>query len=399
MANAPSEDLAGRIYARVYRASGRGDLHALIRTSIERSGGRVVWQSSHTRAPFYFGVQTDRGDNIGLLIYPIRLTRVPTRNRPSGEHHAQVKFGADSTWKSELHPVAFDVAGVDTTLFLGINAEEEKFVGLDPALWNPMPLGVSFYAFDRDFGQMGGDGWHAWEVDTRGGARNQARTPEGFESRVAFTPDRLLDFARFERRATDLGLDASLRVNLARQFRSRSFASEVAESTHPLEKQFGLTAPKILDLIADRRMLTTAVKGGVAEAHLQSQLTENPHVASVTRRTDDRGADFDVKFMSGLTCVVECKNVSPTVLADGTIQVETQRTRNSKDDPTGRLYRFDAFDVVAACLFSVTGRWEFKFAKTAWLTEHGKYPKFLATKQAVDGRWKDRLEVLESAGS
>lgn len=396
MATSLPEDLAGRTYARVYRTSGRRDLHALLRKSIVDSGGRVVWESRHTRAPLYFGVQTDRGESLGLLIYPVRLTNVTTRNRTDGEHHAQVKFGSDSTWKSEIHPVAFDVAGVDTTLFLGINARDRKFVGLDPSLWNPMPLGVSFYAFDRDFAQMGEEGWHAWEVDTRGGRRNEARSPEGFESRVAFTPDRLLDFARFERRATDLGLDTALRVNLAQQFRSRSFAGQTTESTHPLEEQFGLPAQRILDLISDRRMLKTAVKGGVAEAHLEAQLQGNSDVDTVVRRTDDRGADFDVKMIAGHEYVVECKNVSPTVLADGTIQVETQRTRNSKNDPTGRLYSFNSFDVVAACLFSVTGGWEFRFARTAWLTPHAKFPTFLATKQAVDGRWRNSLEDLET---
>ncbi|WP_343066151.1 hypothetical protein [Microbacterium marinum] len=387
-------DLAGRIYARVYQASGRGDMHALLRRAITESGGRVVWASDHKRAPFYFGVQTDRGESLGLLIYPIRLTRVVTKGRPTDEHHAQVKFGADSTWKSEVHPVAFDVAGVDTTLFLGINAKEDKLVGLDPTLWDPMPLGVSFYAYERDFDQMGADGWHVWEVDTRRGHRHSARTPEGFECRVGFTPNRLLDFARFERRATDLGLDAALRVNLAAQFRESSTASKMAGGIHPLEKQFGLSAPKILDLIAERRMLTTAVKGGVAEAHLEQLLELDPAVSSVDRRTDDRGADFDVRLASGRTFVVECKNVSPTVLADGTVQVETQRTRNSKDDPTGRLYSFDAFDVVAACMFSVTGVWEFKYARTNQLKPHAKFPGFLATKQAVDSRWTDTIDEL-----
>lgn len=391
------ENLAGRTYARLYRSSGRRDLHDLIRRSIVRSGGRVVWESSHTRSPFYFGVRTDRGENLGLLIYPVRLTRVVTNGRPADEHHAQVKFGADKTWKTEVHPVAFDVAGVDTTLFLGINAAEEKFVGLDPTLWDPMPLGVSFYAYERDFELMGGPGWHAYEVDTRGGTRNKARTPEGFESRVAFAPTRFLDFVRFERRATDLGLDAALRVNLAERFRSRSFAAEAVESTHPLEKQFGLSAPRILDLIAERRMLTTAVKGGVAEAHLHTLLEADPAVVSVARRTDDRSADFDVTMVSGATYVVECKNVSPTRLAGGTVQVETQRTRNSRDDATGRLYSFDAFDVVAACMFSVTGEWEFRFARTSTLTSHPKYPGFLATKQAVDSRWADTIVALDAA--
>ncbi|AOX47316.1 hypothetical protein BJP65_09270 [Microbacterium sp. BH-3-3-3] len=390
------ENLAGRIYARVYRSSGRRDLHEFVRAAIVRSRGRVIWESSHTRSPFYFAVRTDRGENLGLLIYPVRLTRVVTNGRPVDEHHAQVKFGADRTWKTEVHPVAFDVAGVDTTLFLGINAEEEKFVGLDPTLWNPMPLGVSFYAYERDFISMGESGWHAYEVDTRGGARNGARTPEGFESRVAFTSERFLDFARFERRATDLRLDAALRVKLAERFRSTSFADETVGSTHPLERQFGLSAPRILDLIAERRMLATAVKGGVAEAHLQTLFEADPAVVSVKRRTDDRSADFDVTMASGVTYVVECKNVSPTRLADGTVQVETQRTRNSRDDPTGRLYSFDTFDVVAACLFSVTGEWEFRFALSSSLTAHAKYPGFLATKQDVDIRWVVTVQALEA---
>jgi hypothetical protein len=45
-----SDEIAGRLYPRVYRTSGKADVQALIRTAVERAGGRVLFESPHTRA-------------------------------------------------------------------------------------------------------------------------------------------------------------------------------------------------------------------------------------------------------------------------------------------------------------------------------------------------------------
>lgn len=392
-----AESIAGRSYFHVYDAARRGDLHRLIGEGFEKSGSRVIWASSPTKTPFFFGIQSDRGERLGVLIYPFRLTKVPTPGRPVGEHHAQLKLGPESEWRDREHRVGFDIAGVDTTLLLGINAEDELFVGLDPRMWDPLPLGISFYAYDEDFAQMGDAGWYAWEVDNRAGPRNGMRSQDGLESRVAFAPDRLLDFARFERRSADLGLDTSLRLNMADRFVSRTFAEQVVEGSHALESQFALNAQEILDIIDGRSRLAVAVRGGVAEHHLETGLRSSRRVRSVERRDRDGEPDFDVVLADGRSFVIECKNVSPTRYADGGIKVEVQKTRASKNDPASRFYRVTEFDVVAACLFSATGAWEFKFALSSTLQRHSEFVDRLAPIQRVDNSWVDELGQLNRA--
>jgi hypothetical protein len=71
--------------------------------------------------------------------------------------------------------------------------------------------------------------------------------------------------------------------------------------------------------------------------------------------------------------------------------VEVQKTRSSKGAPESRLYSPEQFDVVAACLFPATRRWEFRFKATAALVRDPRYPDRLAPVQQVDPSWAERL--------
>jgi hypothetical protein len=113
------EQIAGRSYARVYRTSGKADLQAFLETAVEKSGGRILYASSHTRAPVYLGVKSGE-ERLGLLSYSFRCTGRVIRNRPDDEHRAQIRLGAEETWGDE-HPLAIDEAGVDVTLVLGVH--------------------------------------------------------------------------------------------------------------------------------------------------------------------------------------------------------------------------------------------------------------------------------------
>jgi len=380
--------VANRLVPRVYRVQNKRDLYDEIVDAIEMSGGRILYSTSHREAPFYFGVQTDLEERLGLLIYPFRLKKVGTKNRPSDENRGQLRLGSEESWE-ETHPVAFDVAGVDTTLMLGIDPDRHVFVGLDPHLWDPLPLGISFYAKDAQLAAMGAEGWHAWEKDNRAGSkRESARSESGLESMVAFEPSRFLDFARLERRSVDLGLDTPLRLTAAEGFRAPTGAG----ATHILEKQFGLSPNEILEIISTRSRLVVAVRGGVAEHHLERQLRDNAAIADVGRRDRDGEPDFDITLRTGKSLVIECKNASPDRYANGDFKVEVQKTRASKGDPASRYYKVTEFDVVAACLFSATGAWEFRFARTADLPRHPSYPDRLAPMQHVDEKWVGRVE-------
>lgn len=392
-ASGPSE-LGGRFVPRIYQVSGRADIHEFLLEAVRRSGGTVLYASSPMRVPVYLGLEDQSRRRLGLMIYPFRMKRLRTRNRPSDEIRGQLRYGAEETWPAEDHFVARDIAGVDTTLLLGVYPQEDLIVGLDPALYDPLPLGISVYAKDQHADDVRQRGWTVWEKTNRAGPRRAApRAAEGLETLVGFGPQRLLDYARFERSASDLGLDAPLRHAAAADAASEAARGPSASPTrHNLEQSFDLTAHEILDIIHSRMRLEVAVKGGVAEYHLGRLLQADRAVASVAGLDQDAQPDFDVRMSDGTAVLVECKNVSPEPYANGDFKIEVQKTRATSGDPAGRLYRPGQFDVVAACLYSPTRRWDFRFIRSSRLDRHPAHPDRLAATHRVDERWSETLQ-------
>jgi hypothetical protein len=391
--------LAGRQVPRVYRVSGRSDLHEFLLDAVTASGGTVLYASEPSRVPVFIGLDAGSGQRVGLMIYPFRMTRRVTRGRPGDEVRGQLRYGAEETWPEEDHFVARDIAGVDTTLLLGIYPEGGLILGLDPALYDPMPLGISVYAKDERVDAVARDGWTVWERVNHAGIRRAApRAGEGLETLVGFQPRRLLDYARFERHASDLGLDQSLRYTAADDAGRERGGPGQASLRHRLEDSFDLSAAEILDIIHNRMRLEVAVKGGVAEHHLERLLVQDPAIVRVERLDQDAQPDFNVAMFDGAAIRIECKNASPERYANGDMKVEVQKTRATRDDPAGRLYRHDHFDVVAACLYSPTRRWVFKFIRTPRLDRHPVHADRLAATHRIDGRWSDTLEEALAQG-
>lgn len=387
------ELVARRAFGEVYRVQNRADLHDFLLHAVEMSGGRVLYASDPGRAPVYLGVQLDSDERIGMLVYPFRVTHNTITNRPSDEVRGQLRYGSEESWKRE-HPVGRDIAGVDVTMILGIDLAAGVILGLDANLWDPLPMGISFYAKTTEIEQAKEHGWHVWEKVNRGGnKRTEARSPTNLETVVAFAPDRLIDYARLERRSTSMRLDPPLRFAAATAMDERALPNE-PQSRHVLEEQFALTSEQILDIIGGRNRLSVAVRGGVAEYHLEQQLTGASGIASVERLDVDAMHDFDITLDDGTFLRVECKNASPKTSTDGRFKVEVQKTRASKGDPASRFYAVDGFDVVAACLFSPTGRWEFRFGLTADMARHKDFSNRLAPIQTITDNWTDNLPAI-----
>lgn len=388
------ELLAGRGIGTVYKVKGRHDQHAFLTDSVEASGGRLIYASPPDRAPVYLGVQLDSDERVGILVYPFRVTRRPTAGRPDDEVRGQLRYGGQKRWR-DVHPVAHDVAGVDVTLILGIDLDDEIYIGLDTNLWDPLPMGISFYAKDAEVREAQRSSWHVWErVNRAGTQRSESRSPTQLETMIAFTPDRLIDYARLERRARSLRLDPALRFAAASKVGSAPSPGEVALGRHILERQFALTSEQILDIISGRNRLSVAVRGGVAEYHLEQQLQRAPGVRRVERLDIDARHDFDVTLDDGRLLRVECKNASPKLAKDGSYRVEVQKTRSSKNDPASRFYPVEGFDVVAACLFSPTGQWSFRFGATSAMARHSHFEDRLAPIQTITSSWVDSLPDL-----
>jgi hypothetical protein len=76
------------------------------------------------------------------------------------------------------------------------------------------------------------------------------------------------------------------------------------------------------------------------------------------------------------------------------MKVEVQKTRASQADPASRFYRVDQFDVVAACLYSPTREWTFRFQCTDALTRHSRFPDRIAPIQRIEDTWVTSLADL-----
>lgn len=385
------DSLAGRSYAQVYRVSGRTDLRDFLVAAVERAGGEALYVSSPNRAPVYLGIQGPNDERIGLLCYPFRCNPAPIKGRPADEHRLQIRYGGEATWFDRDHPLGRDVAGVDTTVVVGVHLERELIVGLDPLRYDPLPMGISIEFKEADLLATERSGWHVWERDNRGGRRRESRTPEGLETLVGFVPERLLSYVAFERRASGLGLDPPLRYRAA-EFAATDPISLSGPGGHTLVEEFELSSYEILEMIARRTRLRIAVRGGVAEHHLKRTLELDWAILSATQIDRDGEPDLDVVFHGGRAIRVECKNVSPKPDKHGQPRVEVQKTRSQKDNPAGRFYLPEQFDVVAACLYARTGLWEFRYKATRDMPRHSKFPERLAVMHAVDETWANSLE-------
>jgi hypothetical protein len=316
--------------------------------------------------------------------------RRETRNRPQDEHRLQIRYGDvnDAAWRAEHHPVGFDPLGIDVTLVLGAHVDADLIIGLDPLIYDPLPLGISVFFKDAEIEAASQTGWHAWERDNISGARRtDLRTALGVETLMAVAPNRLLDYVRFERSAQALRLEPPLR------FRAAQDAARPQQPTglHALEREFSLSGDVILDIIRERPRLGMAVRGGVAERHLHNVLEADPAVGKLRLGEQEGPPDFFVALADGQRVTVECKNASPNTYADGTPKVETQKTRTSKGDPKSRLYDPAQFDVVAACMYGPWRRWEFRYKRSDSLGRDRTYPDRLAAIQRIDETWADTL--------
>ena len=390
-------EIAGRIYVpKLYPISSRRTgVVDFLEQAVVASGGRMVFCSypAHRVAPIYMGVQDTSGGRYGLLVYPFTTTKRPTPNRPGNEHRTQIRFGDPTKARDESNPIGRDVAGVDVTLVLGVDPELGFIVGLDPMIYADLPMGISVYYQSKDIQDAGTNGWAVWEREKTGGTRRPSW--EGLEAVVGFRPHRFLDYVRFEAKASALGLAPGLRRRLADTFADQS------TKPHPLEEVFGLASKEILDIIDSNFRLGIAVRGGVAERHLEGVLRTSSLLKSVTPIDEDGKPDFVVTTKTGKVLTIECKTASSETYAKpdrhiasssaGDMKVEAQKTR---DSGAGRKYTFDQFDILAACVFSITGLWEYRFRWTKDLQPWDEDTNRIKAVQRIGSSWATSLDAL-----
>lgn len=335
--------------------------------ALTASGCRILRSSTPEVAPFRISFEDPSGVRQGIIAYAFFANSRTTLNRPSDEHRFQIKYG---TKDGQIHTIWQDPFEIYTTLLLGIDLERGVFIGIDPVLHEFTKFFISIEFKRVELEAILDKGWHSWE-------RTRKRGHDApIETMVGGQPKSFLNYVRFEQAAR--GLDQGHRFLLAEKllnFIGNGFRTTVsgtpnrsaAVDTHALAQEFEISEDEILSMIEAAPRLKMAVRGWVAEHHLQLVLNNTPGVDKCTIIEEDGRPDFEVVFRGREPILIECKNVLRKTLVDGTKRIDFQKTRASKNDPCSRFYRPTDFEVLAACLHPISEKWEFAYKLTSEL--------------------------------
>lgn len=396
---------------RSYRVSARdkAPLYSFITGALEAEGCQILHQTPPSEAPFRVTFETPFGERLGLVVYAFLANNRLTKNRPKDEHRFQVKYGTKDGGRHELWQDPF---GLYTTLFCGINPEQGFFVGADPVLHSPTKFFISIEFKQAHACKILEHGWYAWERGRRLDADEEEPAEKGRRAKgnpvevlVGGTRSSFLRYIRFEREALaeDQGhrqliaerMTSMVKPALLPGLRPASTRTPSAPQLHVLAREFELSEKEVLDVISSARRLKMAVRGWVAEEHLLRTLRKVPGVEHCERLDEEGGPDLRLTYRGSRPLTVECKNVLRQRTA-GYPRVDFMRTRGSKDDPCTRYYSPADFQVVAACLHSITEKWEFCYALPSTFDPHKKCPGKLSNRLLIDERWeRDPRQVLE----
>lgn len=362
-----------------------------ISKALEAGGAEILIKADPSSAPFTFRIRLPNGEELDLICYAFTANKYRQRNRPADEHRMQVKYGGDFT---RAHNIHLDPSRTKLTLFFGVHHSSGAFIAVDPAMHNPTWFSSSIEFKEEEVERTIATGWHGWERDRLRQGRRRVTPMEDLRTEILLgvTAEHFLRYVLFERVAT--GLDPGERLllidGIAKEIESgaASLSTLTAPESvviHPLETQLGLSAREILDVIGGRFRLLTAVRGSVAEHHLEQYLRSDSDITDVCRIDEDGQPDFAVQFRGRTRQVrIECKNVLRRRTPNGP-RVDFQKTRASKNDPCSRYYSPTQFEVLAACLHPLTEVWEFRFRETAVLTPH----------RSCTGRLSERVLIEE----
>jgi hypothetical protein len=345
---------------------------------------------------------TPEDESLQLVAYAFTANKYNQQGRPPDEHRFQIKYGSGDKFQ-EYHHLYFDRSGERITLLLGVGIDEDEgiFVACDPAMHGPTWFSRSVEFKTHHVADARRFGWVTWERERADARRKIERPLASFEAEalLAFTSSNFLRYVQFERLAT--GLPPGERVLLANRMAPARRAKPTASNfRHELEHELGYSRDEILDMInLGARRLRTALRGRVAEKHLEDKLRATEGVERYESIDKDGQPDFRVTYMGRPPVSIEVKNVR-SLQVSGRPQIDFQRTRATKENPTcGRYYKRDQFEILAACLHPITARWEYRFRPTSTLTVHPDCPGRLWHHVIVDEGvpWTDDLgEVLDT---
>jgi hypothetical protein len=321
-------------------AGHKAPLLQFIREALEARGCTIRHVGPSNRAPVHMVLDMPGGERLSVLIYAFLANAKVTKNRPTDEHRFQIKYGGDLTGVID---VAVDPLGVTTTIFIGIDLDRKIFVAADPHMNNPSPMSRSVEFKVENVQQILARGWAAWERERREAKTTTRRAFELLpdirtEVLIGGRQERLLDLILLERVAQGLaqGIDPGERHLIADKFSHAIGKAGANRFSHRLLDELNIAPEALLDLIASASRLKMAVRGWVAESHLETFLRRIDGVSECRRIQQEGKPDITLRWKGGRPILIECKNVLRTTYADGIPKLDFQRTRASKTDPCSR---------------------------------------------------------------
>lgn len=313
-------------------------------------------------------IETIAGEQIELVCYAFLANRYKQGGRPSDEHRFQIKYGSNF---KEYHRLFIDPTGETVTLFFGVHLDEEIVVAADPVANNPTWFSKSIEFKDENIDAVKSNGgWAGWERHRVDGGRRKKQKPElnlQTEALVGLTPEHFGRLVMLERASS--GMPSSERIALIEAHHPDN-EPEPHNLTHTLARAFHMDSQTVLDLIASDKRLMVAMRGSVAEWHLERYLHAHPDVSRIEPALPMQCPDFKVHFR-GKPLGIECKNI---LRRSRRPKVDFQRTRAPKANPCGRYYMLTRFDLLAACTEPLDGKWAFQFCPLLALDAHPKCP-------------------------
>jgi len=175
--------------------------------------------------------------------------------------------------------------------------------------------------------------------------------------------------------------------------------------SHKLETDFQMSANEILDVVLKNNRTLMNLKGAIAQEHLSrylEDLKQKGIIQNYETIDKDGQPDFRIKFKNK-DILLECKNVEKEKKVNKDITIDFWRTRYQKTKgPLSRFYHQSDFQVLAACLYNRSGKWEFRFIKTKALPRHPEDPERFTNRVSLSPEtpyaryWRTALiEVLE----
>jgi hypothetical protein len=379
-----------------------------ISAALDACGVEILHPPDPGVAPFELTVREPGREALDLVCYAFTANKYEQSRRPLDEHRLQVKYGSEF---DRLHRLYIDESRARITLMFGVHQTLPLFIAVDPSVHNPTWFSSSFEMKEEDLSEALKKGWHGWERERVAFGRRRAhpRMDCRTEAVHAFRPEHFLTYVLFERVAT--GLDPAERLLLidrvGQMLRRREPVLDALRpppqnarkqdlARHPLLKMLDLGEEELLDVVSGRFRLLAAVRGAVAERHLERLLLGTRGVKDIARLDKDGQPDFVFEYR-GTQLRMECKNVSPRRVKHAP-KVDFQKTRAAKGNPCSRYYQSSQFEILAACLHPLTERWEYMFCPTSELAPHPRCEGRLSEHVQVTGsHWLNQLhEVLDA---